>query len=135
MKTFRTAATAVSLAAAAASPGAHAQSSVTLYGIVDTGIQYYNNAAGGGAVAGMPSLTGEVPSRFGLRGVEDLGGGYRAFFVLENGFAPNSGTLNYGGRLFGRQANVGIESPYGALTLGRQKNMSMRVLLNADVIG
>lgn len=43
MKTFRTAATAVSFAAAAAaSPGAQAQGSVTLYGIVDTGVQYYN---------------------------------------------------------------------------------------------
>ncbi|MBJ9698048.1 porin [Burkholderia cenocepacia] len=136
MKTFRTAATAVSFAAAAAaSPGAQAQGSVTLYGIVDTGVQYYNHAAGGGAVAGMPSLTGEVPSRFGLRGVEALGGGYRTFFVLENGFALNSGALNYGGRLFGRQANVGIDSPYGTLTLGRQMNMSMLVLLNADVIG
>jgi len=135
MKTIRTAATAVSFAAAATSPGAQAQGSVTLYGIVDTGIQYYNNAAGGGAVAGMPALTGEVPSRVGLRGVEDLGGGYRAFFVLESGFAMNSGVLNYGGRMFGRQANVGIDSPYGALTLGRQMNMSMLVLLNADVIG
>jgi predicted porin len=111
------------------------QSSVTLYGIVDTGIEYYNNAAKGGSFVGMPSLTGEVPSRFGLRGIEDLGGGYKTFFVLENGFAPDTGALNYGGRLFGRQANVGISSDYGTLTLGRQMNMSMYVLLNADVIG
>ncbi|WP_144108207.1 porin [Paraburkholderia sp. BCC1886] len=114
---------------------AHAQSSVTLYGIVDTGIEYYNNASGGGSFVGMPTLTGEVPSRFGLRGNEDLGGGYKAFFVLENGFATNTGALSYGGRLFGRQANVGVSSPYGSLTLGRQMNMSMYVLLNADVIG
>jgi predicted porin len=114
---------------------AHGQSSVTLYGIVDTGVQYYNNAAAGGSVVGMPSLTGEVPSRFGLKGAEDLGGGYKAFFVLENGFAANTGALNYGGRLFGRAANVGVSSDYGAMTLGRQINMSMYVLLNADVIG
>ena len=118
-----------------ASALAWGQSSVTLYGIVDTGIEYYNNTAKGGSFAGMPSLTGEVPSRFGLRGQEDLGGGYRAFFVLESGFAPNSGALNYGGRLFGRQANVGVSSDYGTLTLGRQMNMSMYVLFNADVIG
>lgn len=111
------------------------QSSVTLYGIVDTGVEYYNNAAKGGSFVGMPTLTGEVPSRFGLRGVEDLGNGYKAFFVLENGFAPNNGALNYGGRLFGRQANVGVSSDYGTLTLGRQMNMSMYVLFNADVIG
>ncbi|MFM0057798.1 porin [Paraburkholderia phytofirmans] len=141
MKVTRTALSATFLAAvtasasAFASGGAQAQSSVTLYGIVDTGVQYYNRATGGGSVVGMPSLTGEVPSRFGLRGVEDLGGGYKTFFVLENGFAMNSGALNYGGRLFGRQANVGVSSPYGSLTLGRQMNMSMYVLLNADVIG
>ncbi|MFM0441113.1 porin [Paraburkholderia strydomiana] len=126
---------AVALAVAAAASLAHGQSSVTLYGIVDTGIQYYNHAATGGSVTGMPNLTGEVPSRIGLRGSEDLGGGYKAFFVLENGFAPNTGALNYGGRLFGRAANVGVSSDYGALTLGRQMNMSMYVLLNADVIG
>lgn len=114
---------------------AYAQSSVTLYGIVDTGVQFYNHAATGGSVVGMPTNTGEVPSRFGLKGSEDLGGGYRSFFVLENGFAANTGALNYGGRLFGRQANVGISSPYGTVTLGRQMNMSMYVLLNADVIG
>ena len=71
----------------------------------------------------------------GLRGTEDLGGGYQAFFVLENGFQPGTGALNYGGRLFGRQANVGVNGPFGALTLGRQMNMSMIVLTNADVIG
>ncbi|WP_042337562.1 porin [Paraburkholderia ferrariae] len=125
-------ATVAMLCAAAA---ASAQSSVTLYGIVDTGVEYYNNAAKGGSFVGMSPLTGEVPSRFGLRGTEDLGNGYQAFFVLENGFAPNTGALNYGGRLFGRQANVGISSDYGTLTLGRQMDMSMYVLLNADVIG
>ncbi|MGF6571971.1 putative porin [Paraburkholderia sp. GAS333] len=137
MKVTRTAFSASLMAAVSvlATGYAHAQSSVTLYGIVDTGVQYYNNAAGGGSLVGMPTLTGEVPSRFGLRGTEDLGGGYKTFFVLENGFAMNSGALNYGGRLFGRQANVGVSSPYGSLTLGRQMNMSMYVLTNADVIG
>jgi predicted porin len=66
----------------AATGFAYAQSSVTLYGIVDTGIQYYNNAAAGGSVVGMPSLTGEVPSRFGIRGVEDLGAASRPFSCL-----------------------------------------------------
>lgn len=120
---------------AMASALAWGQSSVALYGIVDTGIEYYNNAAKGGSFAGMPTLTGEAPSRFGLRGEEDLGGGYKTFFVLESGFAPGSGSLNYGGRLFGRQANVGVSSAFGTLTLGRQMNMSMYALFNADVIG
>jgi len=70
---------------------AYSQSSVTLYGIIDTGVEYYNHAAGGGSFAGMPTLTGEVPSEWGLTGVEDLGGGTKAFFKLENGFAPGTG--------------------------------------------
>ncbi|AZQ56086.1 porin [Burkholderia cenocepacia] len=114
---------------------AHAQDGVTLYGIVDTGISYYNHAAKSGAAVGMPHLTGEVPSRWGVKGTEDLGGGNRAFFVLENGFQPGTGRLNYGGRLFGRQANVGLGTEYGTLTLGRQMNMTAYALANADVIG
>src|SRR5216684_2054913 len=87
---------------------AYAQSSVTLFGIVDTGVSYYNNALHGGSFIGVPTLTGELPSRWGMKGTEDLGGGYKTFFVLESGFQPGTGVLNYGGRLFGRQANVGV---------------------------
>jgi predicted porin len=126
----------ISAALVVATGMAHAQSAVTLYGIVDTGLEYYNHAAGGGSFAGMPTLTGEVPSRFGIKGTEDLGGGYQAFFVLENGFAADTGSLSlYGGRLFGRQANVGVSGTPGTLTLGRQMNMTMYALQNADVIG
>jgi predicted porin len=113
----------------------YAQSSVTLYGIVDTGVSYYNNALHGGSSIGVPTITGELPSRWGIRGTEDLGGGYQTFFVLENGFQPGTGILNYGGRIFGRQANVGVSSAFGSLTLGRQMNMTMYALANADVIG
>lgn len=123
------------LALTATSTIAQAQGSVTLYGIVDTGISYYNHAAKGGSVVGMPHLTGELPSRWGVKGAEDLGGGNQAFFVLENGFQPGTGRLNYGGRLFGRLANVGLSSEYGTLTLGRQLNMTAYALANADVIG
>ncbi len=60
-------------------------------------------------------------SRWGLRGSEDLGGGLKAIFTLENGFGINDGTLKQGGRLFGRQAFVGLSSDqFGAVTLGRQ---------------
>jgi predicted porin len=115
---------------------AHAQSAVTIYGIIDTGVEYYNHAAGGGSFAGMPSLTGELPSRFGIKGTEDLGGGYKAFFVLESGFSLDTGATDiFGGRIFGRQANVGVSGTPGTLTLGRQMNMTMYGLQNADVIG
>jgi len=120
----------------AATGFAYGQSSVTLYGIVDAGVSYYNNATShGGSTVGMPFLTGELPSRWGIRGTEDLGGGYKTFFVLEDGFQPGTGALNYGGRMFGRQANVGVSSTYGSVTLGRQMNMTMYALSNSDVIG
>ncbi|WP_408528268.1 porin [Paraburkholderia fungorum] len=114
---------------------AYAQNSVTLYGIVDTGVSYYNNALHGGSSVGVPIITGELPSRWGVKGTEDLGGGYQAFFVLESGFQPGTGIVNYGGRIFGRQANVGVSSAFGSVTLGRQMNMTMYALANADVIG
>lgn len=116
--------------------GALAQSNVTIYGIVDVAVERVNHAApGNSGLTRMPSITGSVPSRFGFRGVEDLGGGLKSFFVLESGFAPDSGALNYGGRLFGRQANVGLSNQYGALTLGRQYNMTFFALIDADILG
>ncbi|WP_028217397.1 porin [Paraburkholderia oxyphila] len=118
-----------------ASSLAYSQSSVSLYGIIDTAVEYYNHAAGGGSFAGMPTLTGEIPSEWGLTGAEDLGGGNKAIFKLENGFAPGTGGFNYGGREFGRQAYVGLQNAWGTLTLGRLINMTTYALLSADVIG
>src|ERR1700709_1384978 len=96
---------------AAIGGAAPAQSSVTLYGVVDAGISYVNNAAN--AKGGSSSLVKfddgiDGGNRFGFRGVEDLGGGYKAIFTLENGFGRGHGTLSQGGALFGRQAFVGI---------------------------
>ncbi|RQS69804.1 porin [Burkholderia sp. Bp8963] len=98
---------------------AHAQSSVTLYGLIDAGITYTNNQGGHSA---WQETSGSINgSRWGLRGAEDLGGGLKAIFVLENGFGINNGTLKQNGREFGRQAFVGLaHDTYGSLTLGRQ---------------
>jgi predicted porin len=97
---------------------AHAQSSVTLYGIVDAGLQFVNNSGGHQL---WQATSGNVQgSRWGLRGTEDLGGGLKAIFVLENGFNIYSGKLGQGGDEFGRQAYVGLTSQYGTVTLGRQ---------------
>ncbi|WP_153041253.1 porin [Paraburkholderia monticola] len=113
-----------------------AQSSVTLYGIVDTGVEYVSHAnAAGDSVVRMPGITGEMPSRWGLRGNEALGGGLSAIFTLESGFNMRNGTLNQGGRLFGRQAWVGLNTPYGALTFGRQYTMTFWALSDADLFG
>jgi predicted porin len=115
---------------------AHAQSSVTLYGIIDTGLEYVSHAnAAGDRVFRMPAITGSLPSRWGMRGSEDLGGGYRAIFVLENGFNVRGGDAGQGGRLFGRQAWVGLSSEYGTLTFGRQYTMTYFALLENDVMG
>jgi predicted porin len=113
-----------------------AQSSVTLYGIVDTGVEYVSHAnTKGEGIVRMPSITGSVPSRWGLRGREDLGGGYSAVFQLENGFNVRGGDAGQGGRLFGRQAWVGLSGPFGTLSLGRQNTMTFYSLLENDIIG
>ncbi|MDR3097192.1 MAG: porin [Paraburkholderia sp.] len=113
----------LALATVAASTMAHAQSSVTLYGTVDAGLDYISNqksAAGHGTAWGVQSGNLST-SRWGLRGAEDLGGGLAAIFQLENGFSVANGKGSNGGYLFGRQAWVGLESgQYGTLTLGRQ---------------
>ncbi|WP_414450417.1 porin [Burkholderia sp. 22PA0099] len=98
---------------------AHAQSSVTLYGIIDAGILFNNNS--NGARQWQQSSGVLQGSRWGLKGVEDLGGGLKAIFVLENGFSVSSGALGQGGGEFGRQAFVGLSSDaFGKVTLGRQ---------------
>jgi len=96
---------------------AHAQSSVTLYGMIDITMDISNQ--GNGTLARLIS-GGVAGSRFGLAGVEDLGGGYKTIFRIENGFASNSGVIQQGGALFGRQAWVGLQGPQGTLTFGRQ---------------
>jgi predicted porin len=97
----------------------YAQSSVTLYGLIDEGIDFTNNAGSGSAVR---MQSGDYAgSRWGVKGSEDLGGGTKAIFLLENGFDVNSGELGQADRMFGRQAYVGLTSTnYGSLTLGRQ---------------
>jgi len=97
---------------------AHAQSSVTLSGIIDVGINAVTNAGGGHQYAMSSGVNNG--SRVVFSGTEDLGGGYKSVFFLENGFNVNNGQFGQGGLLFGRQAYVGLVSPYGRFTFGRQ---------------
>lgn len=104
------------------------QSSVTLYGVLDMNIEYINNMAQGGTPAARGpagnrfamNSGGIGGSRWGLRGVEDLGSGYKALFVLESGFTADDGKLGNSNRLFGRQAFAGLSGQFGKLTFGRQ---------------
>jgi general bacterial porin, GBP family len=97
---------------------AHAQSSVTLYGLIDEGLSFNSNQGGSRNYFAASSVM--QGSRWGMLGMEDLGGGLKATFRLESGFDLNSGVMSQGSRLFGRQAYVGLISNYGTLTLGRQ---------------
>lgn len=102
-----------------ASVAAHAQSSVTLFGVLDEGLNFTSNA--GGSRAWQMSSVDLATSRWGLKGSEDLGGGLHAIFDLESGFTLDNGSAYYSGRLFGYQSYVGLSSDtFGTLTAGRQ---------------
>ena len=98
---------------------ANAQSSVTLYGIIDAGITYFSNLNGHATfVANDGSIQA---NRWGLRGQEDLGGGTKVVFVLENGFNLYSGTMVQSGVLFSRQAWIAVsDKTWGTAALGKQ---------------
>ncbi len=99
-----------------------AQSSVTLYGRLDGGVGRIDPKSGNlsdvSATQGVFSGI-QAGNRFGVRGSEDLGGGLRAIFQLESGFALDDGTSLQGGRLFGRQAYAGLAGGFGTVVLGR----------------
>ena len=128
-----------------ASGAARAQSSVTLYGIADVGVEYLNNTSAGGSQ--VREVSGNLSgSRWGLKGVEDLGGGMKAIFDVENGFNINDGTTAQSTRglganattttrLFGRQAWVGLLYKGQQLTLGRQNALIYEQSVTFDPMG
>lgn len=112
----------LAILAASFCTGARAQSSVTLYGLIDAGITYTNHVSSPGASGSQVQFTSgnSQGSRWGLRGSEDLGDGLKATFNLESGFNVATGALGQGGLAFGRQATVGLTGRFGTVTLGRQ---------------
>lgn len=106
---------ALALAASSAALAQTSTSQVSLYGVVDANVQVLDGAS---TVTRVQS-GGLQGSRFGVRGSEDLGGGLRAFFTLESGINLDEGT-NGQGAFWGRQAYVGLATPYGQVSLGRQ---------------
>lgn len=125
---------------AACSGTAYAQtnaSSVQIYGVLDSGVEHVTNVGPTHSnVTRVPSVSGgQLPSRIGFRGSEDLGDGLKAVFTLEAGFGVDTGQSLQGGRFFGRQAFVGLSSDWGTLTVGRHWTMVFYSMLDADVIG
>ncbi|WP_341249650.1 porin [Cupriavidus pauculus] len=121
---------------------AFAQSNVILYGVADINMEYVNHVgavptAANGFNPGPShdvyrmSSGGLAGSRWGLRGTEDLGGGLSGVFVLESGFSLDNGTLQQSGRLFGRQAFLGLsDARFGQISLGRQYTSMFEALAN-----
>lgn len=104
-----------------------AQSSITLYGSLDAGVAYVNNSGGHSLLKFNQSNM--QPDRWGLRGVEDLGGGLSTIFRLENGFSTGTGAMISSGTLWNRQAYVGLSSSsLGTLTLGHQSSLDFDLL-------
>jgi len=117
---------------------AQTHDSITLYGIIDMGLQYATvNQPAGGASQFFGIATGtQSGSRLGVRGAHDIGGGYQTVFTLENGFNPGNGDAAQGGRLFGRQSTVGLKnSTIGQLDFGRQINLATNYFLPIDPFG
>jgi predicted porin len=103
----------------AGAASAHAQSAVTLYGMVDDGIAYSSNQNGHSNVYLAQGTL--YANKFGLKGVEDLGGGTAAIFDLQAGFNLNNGAFAQQGSIFNRYAWIGLKnSSAGTFTMGRQ---------------
>jgi len=117
---------------------AFAQSSVTLYGRIDASLGNQKTTVGGvttvdpGAQISSGAHTG---SRWGLRGTEDLGGGLKANFTLEQGFNVDDGSAVAAANQFHRQAFVGLSGGFGSLDIGRQYDLIDQFYGNYDAFG
>lgn len=129
--------TLAALAVLGAFAGTATAADITLYGVVDTGLVYAHKKAEHNVDIDLPdgqsllyinskksdTLQMEsginAGSRFGLKGIEDIGNGIKVGFKLENGFNSDDGTMKFDDRLFGREAAVTVYSPAGELAFGR----------------
>lgn len=148
--------TLIALAAVAATGAAFAQSSVTLYGVADIAVGKANTAAGAGlsnTIAATANPTGlglgndkfqaiasstlnNGTSRYGFRGVEDLGGGLKAGFNFEAGISLADGSANKsGGEAFSRAANVSLMGGFGEIRAGRSLTPSYYSFASWELTG
>lgn len=117
---------------------AFAQSSVTVYGKVDLGLVLDSGNAAGKSVRLSSGVSGG--SRLGFKGVEDLGDGNKASFLLETGYCADSaaGAPNFctgSNQFMGRQAHGDLTGPWGALSAGRQYSLGFSNLSTIDPFG
>ncbi|MFG0673799.1 porin [Delftia sp. WSY_7] len=119
----------IALAVLAASGAAMAQSSVTLFGIVDTGVAYVNKNQAGDSVYGL-GTSGSSTSRLGLRGTEDLGGGLKAGFWLEGEIFGDTGGSGFD---FKRRSTVSLSGNFGEVRLGRDQVPTFQKLTRYDL--
>lgn len=124
----------VALAVASLAGAAFAQSSVTVYGIIDTGYSNYQNDAAGGTKVRQSGLSSSntITNRLGFRGVEDLGGGLKAKFNIEMGYNADDGA----GQITTNTGNVqGAGSPNGALVFSRLSYVALESKLGEIRLG
>ncbi|MFM0757412.1 porin [Paraburkholderia strydomiana] len=110
-------ATAALFAFGASAQNAHAQSSVALYGMIDTSIEVTNPGSSWTPRMDSGAYRG---SRIGLRGAEQISADTKILFDLEDGFSSGDGTMSTAGTLFNRQAWIGVSAPWGEVRVGRQ---------------
>jgi predicted porin len=113
-------------ALAAVSIDASAQSSVTLFGLVDTGVTYISNEHGS---SNLQFKDGQnSPNIWGITGSEDLGGGTHAIFMLRDQFVVGTGSILPGQSLFSKSAYVGLDGHFGSVTMGEQYDFMRSVI-------
>lgn len=95
---------------------------VQVYGLIDTSLSYVHSDADRPGIDSTDSLTmenaKEFGSRFGIKGSEDLGNGYKVGFVLESGFKSDDGRFDQKEKFFGRESHVDVHAPWGKLSFG-----------------
>lgn len=95
---------------------------VTLYGVIDEGLNYTHKDLDNGTSAtdSFEMKSGnQAGSRFGLKGTEDLGSGYKVGFILESGFNADAGSMSVSGTIFNREASLSLYTPFGQLSAGK----------------
>lgn len=112
---------------------AHAQSNVTIYGIMDAAVAVEDTGVPGESRRTVINSGNQSSSRLGFRGTEDLGNGLKAIFNVEAGVAIDTGAAD--SALFGRRSVVGLQGGFGQLTIGREYSPIASVAAATDVFG